>query len=363
MVVMAKKLNKRMSNDLKIGSLVFVISFFFCIAFNVKIAVANGDYGNVYIEPSVTLIDQDIKVSPASYMTYTLDNISPGLKLGIKIDVSGGMNNDIFVYLLDFENYSRYINKQRFLTFIQNPTIVYQNTYEFRLPKSGPYYLVLDNTNSIISSKYVRVYVTNLLNQPLPYHVELQKVHEKLYKALKDVFEFPSFDIYIKHCGQENAFSDPNITICIEKIDGLYKRGNLASVTWILFHELGHSLLRLWDYPLWDNEDAADEFATVFLLLGGGDERRLILRQAVSEWISQPSEQEAKDILKRGDRHSISIQRARNILNWEKNADELKRRWFKIFVPHIKTYVLQQMKTKPEPWMDISLIENELKKR
>lgn len=359
---MAKKLNKRISNSLKIRILVFAISCFFYIAFNIKIALANGGYGNVYIEPSDTLLDQDIKVSPASYMTYTLDNISPGSKLGIKIVVSGGMNNDIIVYLLDSESYSRYINKQNFLTFIQNPKIVYQNTYELRLPKSGPYYLVLDNTNSIISSKYVRVYVINLLNQPLPYHVELQRVHEKFYKALKDIFEFPGFDIYIKHCGQENAFSDPNITICFELIDGLYKRGNLASVTWIFFHELGHSLLRLWDYPLWDNEDAADEFATVFMLMGGA-ENRLVLRQAVSEWLSKPSDQEAKAILKQSDRHSISIQRARNILNWEKNADELKRRWLKIFVPHIKTNVLQQMKMKPEPWLDIGLIENELKKR
>ena len=114
---------------------------------------------------------------------------------------------------------------------------------------------------------------------------------------------------------------------------------------------------------MWDNEDAADEFATVFILMANDNEARLALRQAVNEWISKPSDLEAKGILRRSDRHTISIQRARNILQWEQNADDLKRRWLKIFVPHIKTYHLQQLKNKPEPWMDLYLIENELKKR
>lgn len=324
--------------------------------------LANGG-GNVYIEPSVTLIDQNIKLEPATYMTYTLESLSPGSKVGIKINVTGGMNNDIFVYLLDSENYARFKKKQRFLTYIQNSKVIYQNSFELKLPQSRPYYLVLDNTSSIVSSKGVQVYVMSLLSHPLAQHTELKKSLEQFYGKLNEFFDFPGFDIYVGNCGEENAKSTPDIIICMELMEGLYKRGNTASLAWTILHELGHSLLRLWDYPLWDNEDAADEFATVFLLMGNDNETRISLRQAVNEWISKRSDLEAKAILQRSDRHSISIQRARNILNWEKNSDELKRRWFKIFVPHIKTSILQQLKLKPEPWMDMYLIENELKRR
>ncbi len=334
----------------------------FLILFYLEPAYANGG-GNAYVEPSVTLIDQSIKVSPGTYMTYTLDSLTPGAKVGIKINVTGGMNNDIFAYLLDAENYARFMKKQQFLTYIQNSNVVYQNSFELRLPQLGPYYLVLDNSNSILSSKNVQVYVMSVLNQPLAQHIVLKNGLEEFYQKLNEIFDFPGFNMNVRHCGEENAFSSPDITICFELMEGAYKRGNATSIAWTIFHELGHTLLRLWDYPLWDNEDAADEFATVLVLMGNNSDARLALREAVNEWLSKPSDREAKAILQRSDRHSISIQRARNILQWEQNADDLKHRWFKIFVPHIKTYQLHQLKNKPEPWIDLYLIENELKKR
>jgi hypothetical protein len=336
--------------------------FLFLILFYPEPAHADGG-GHAYVEPSVPLIDQRIKVSPATYTTFTLDRLTPGARVGIKINVTGGTNNDIFAYLLDTENHARFMRKEKFLTYIKDSKVVYQNSFEIRLPQSGPYYLVLDNSNSILSSKNVQVYLMSVLNQPLAQHITLKKGLEEFYGILEEMFDFPGFNMTVRHCGEENAFSSPDITICFELMEGAYKRGNATSIAWTIFHELGHTLLRLWDYPLWDNEDAADEFATVLVLMGNNSDGRLALRQAVSEWLSRPSDREAKVILERGDRHSISIQRARNILQWEQNADELKRRWFKIFVNHIKTHHLQQLKIKPEPWMDLYLIENELKKR
>lgn len=149
-------------------------------------AYANGRGGNVYVEPSVTLIDQSVKVNPGTYMTYTLDSLPPGAKTGIKIKVTGGMNNDIFVYLLDTENYSRFIRRQKFFTYIQNSKVVYQNSFELSLPQSGPYYLVLDNTTSILSSKNVQAYVMSVLNQPLEQHISLKKRLEDFYGKLSE---------------------------------------------------------------------------------------------------------------------------------------------------------------------------------
>ena len=140
--------------------------FLFLILFHLEPAHANGG-GNAYVEPSVTMIDQNLKISPGTSMKYTLDSLTPGAKVGIKISVTGGMGNDISVYLLDTENYGRFMRKQRFLTYIQNSKVVYQNSFELRLPQSDPYYLVLDNTNSVVSSKNVQVYVMSVLSQPL----------------------------------------------------------------------------------------------------------------------------------------------------------------------------------------------------
>jgi hypothetical protein len=112
----------------------------------------------------------------------------------------------------------------------------------------------------------------------------LEPTYEFYYLMLKMLLNFLDFNIYFKYCGQENAFSTPDIIICNEYVAKLVNGNHEGALPWIFFHEVGHSLLRLWDYPLWDNEDAADEFATVLLLLMAGGTGKDIALEAIREW-------------------------------------------------------------------------------
>lgn len=194
----------------------------------------------------------------------------------------------------------------------------------------------------------------------------LKDTYEFYYLMLKMILNFPDFNIYFKYCGQENAFSTPDIIICNEYVAKLVNSNHEEALPWIFFHEVGHSLLRLWDYPLWDNEDAADEIATVLLLLMTGEMGRDIALEAIRVWETYPSFFESISKTFINDRHTISIQRARNISMWIKNSDDLKRRWSKMLVLHMRTELLKGTRNNPEPWMDeklIELIEKELQKR
>jgi hypothetical protein len=194
---------------------------------------------------------------------------------------------------------------------------------------------------------------------------EKLETYEAAYSWLRRLFIFNDFNIYFRYCGQINAFSNPqdgSITICNELVVKLVNEGHGKALPWVFFHEVGHSLLRLWDYPLWDNEDAADEFATVILLMEGDAGKGVIL-DAIKEWQTYPSFFESLAKLFTDDRHSISIQRARNIANWMKDSENLKRRWLKILVPNIQTEALKGILRRPAPWVDTELIEKELQRR
>ncbi len=161
------------------------------------------------------------------------------------------------------------------------------------------------------------------------------------YSNLKRMFVFADFRTTVRHCGVVNAFSNPNITLCVELLEQL-PPSNAPSVTAFVFsHELGHTLMKEWGMPLWDNEDAADEFATALILMA---KQKTMALDAAQWWASQgASEKDAVAKIWMDDRHSLSPQRARNIIRWVNNADEIVPRWERVFVPNMQTPALQSM--------------------
>ena len=95
--------------------------------------------------------------------------------------------------------------------------------------------------------------------------------------------------------------------------------------------------MRLWGLPLSDNEDVADEFATVCTILV---KQRQPALQAVQWWASQTSQQEALSKLWFDDRHTVSPQRARNVIRWLNQPDDLLQRWIRLPTPHLQTEAL-----------------------
>lgn len=147
--------------------------------------------------------------------------------------------------------------------------------------------------------------------------------------ATNAAFLIPDFKVVVAPCGFVNAYSGPNIVICTELLADLDARGLGKALRPILIHELAHSLLYLWGLPGYDNEDLADSFAAS--VCDPEDIEALILwfesRDPVAEAVLQ---------IVNGSRHSLSIQRARNMRKSLEHADDLIDRWDRMLKPYAR---------------------------
>ena len=149
------------------------------------------------------------------------------------------------------------------------------------------------------------------------------------FAALDDSYELPQFTVNVKPCGEINAFSSPNITLCTELFADLTDKGLSDALHPILLHEAAHTLLKLWELPGFDNEDMADEFAASILARVAPHTIK-----AYTRWLEQrDSVMEAVLQLQSDERHTISIQRARNMQRIVDNPDIVARRWSKLLRP------------------------------
>jgi hypothetical protein len=192
------------------------------------------------------------------------------------------------------------------------------------LPSKEGISVILDNEGQLPVTFGIKVF--RLGQRPSNVVVEIKKYVEHAIKSLDTVYKLPRFKVQVKPCGVSNAFSNPDIVICTELLAELIEKDLALALYPILFHELAHSLLYLWDLPGYDNEDVADEFATVFLSrlkldVLGDYLKWLELNDSVTEAVLQ---------LTQGDRHTLSVQRARNMRSALANSDELTRRWGKL---------------------------------
>ena len=95
---------------------------------------------------------------------------------------------------------------------------------------------------------------------------------------IEAVYRVPTITLRVRPCGVVNAFSSPDITLCTELMDTMHREGWHDAIRVVLYHELAHSLLRLWELPGYDNEDLADEFA----VLHAADSPKAI--EQISRW-------------------------------------------------------------------------------
>ena len=232
--------------------------------------------------------------------------------------------------------------------------------YDFEIPQSGVYYVLLDNGKAWLIPRNVTLHLDSVLPKSTPASQQLRTALEGMYSQLKRVFIFPDFQTSVRHCGVVNAFSNPNITLCVELLEELNAKNMGSAITFVYLHELGHTLMREWGLPLWDNEDAADEFATAFLLMG---KQQQFVLQAAQWWSSQgATTQDAVAKIYMDDRHSLSPQRARNIIHWVNETSDLVPRWQRVFVPNMQTPTLQELLRDPA-FADKDLITSELNRR
>jgi len=337
---------------------VFAIGFVFFIS--LASFLTAQDHPNIYFEPFKTYVNQTINIEAGKYAWFTFP-LFQGTTLHAKFLVSGGANNKVNVWLLDSANFQLFQKGNKYSYYQGTSGAVKEvASYTFQIPQLDTYVLIIDNRAARVYPRTVSLYVYGILPQETDEINDATKQFQELYNGLKQLFIFKDFNISFRHCGFENAFSDPNITICIELIENMEAQDCGDALGYVLFHELGHTLLQAWDLPLWDNEDVQDEFAVVVCILADVKESAVA---AAKYWSNSVSTDEALAKLYIDDRHTISPQRARNISHWLDDPDELLRRWQKILIPNLQTEALKALDKESDPWINHELIKSELKKR
>jgi len=275
--------------------------------------------------------------------------------------VQGGLNDRIQVFLLDATNYQLYSAHRPFKQYPGTSGLIRGiGKYDFTIPQDGVYYIVMDNGKAWLIPRNVTFHLDAIFPQSTAASEQLRTALEAMYSNLHQLFTFPDFQTSVKHCGTANAFSNPNITLCVELVEELQAKGMSNAIMFVYLHELGHTLMRQWGLPLWDNEDAADEFATAILLMA---KQQGIALQAAQWWASEGAA--TKDAVAKiwmDDRHSLSPQRARNIIHWINNANDIVPRWRHLFVPNMSTAALESMLRDPA-LSDKVFVESELGRR
>ena len=327
--------------------------------------VAQLAHGEVIVAPQIVQKSnrQSVAVPPQRFLVLELGHMDVGEGIAVQVDVSNAMYKDLSVYVVDATNMSLIRQNQPF-RYVQGevkklaPFVVQTKIAQF-----GPHYLVFDNRFAAVVEKKV-AYQVATLKTLRPQQVEaIRAPLVKMYAGLKQVFNFKDFNIYVRSCGQANAFSTiatGDVTLCTELYEQMLdKPGAFAGVT---LHELGHTLLNLWGSPHYGDEDVADQFATIMLLKSGEDGKR-----ALSEWIQwfagHDSRAQARVMLVHGDTHSLSVQRIRNIQENTRNSSDLMRRWNNVLYPQMTDGALRAIVANPAAFDDAETARRELARR
>jgi hypothetical protein len=297
-------------------------------------------HAEIHVQAVRTLIDDgSAQVDGGSYSYYDL-TLTKGEELVVDMQVRGGFDNSLSIWLLDLANFQRFEAGQQFSYFTggSGGEIHTSTSYRFSVPSDNIYYLIMDN-RAALTSRNVWINASKIVGGETEESKQIHEAYSRLYyETLKKLFFFEDFDIYIQMCGTANAFSSPDIYMCRELYDLLAEQGVPEVIGFVFLHEAAHSLLNVWDYPLYDNEDAADELATALLLLA--DQKSAALT-AAKWWAGQGSKAEALSKIWMDDRHTVSPQRARNIINWVNNEEELTRRWLHLLIPKFTDEALE----------------------
>jgi hypothetical protein len=334
-----------MNRALPIATLVIVIVFFCRCSLAAGVQVDKSFEGLTQL--SATVPPLQIKLVP-------IGPWSVGDQLAIRVFASNKVYNDITACIGSEDEAREYRAGAPCKGSVRSKTpIVIRST----ITASGDKYLILDNSyagfigkNIAISLNYRKILTDDEV-------VKMQAPLEKVQSHLRSTFKNADFNLHVKPCGQSNAFSDrktADITFCSELMHEFSTQGNGGALIATLLHEYGHSLLNRWGEPGSSEEDMADQFATVMLLKGGDDGRRL-LQQWIQSWAQRDSKAEAMNQLQRGDTHSLSIQRARNIQNAMNYPEELTRRWNKMLYRHMTTDALEGVIRNPSRSDDVDL--------
>ena len=230
------------------------------------------------------------------------------------------------VLLLDGKNVE---SKSLEPTPIFDRVVEYEQFLEFPpLPPSG-WFIFSNLSNSVVEASITIYRIGGRSPEAVS---RIRELVEAPLQALDLMYELPKFNVYVKPCGKVNAYSSPDIVICTELIADLVQKNLMDAFYSIFLHEVGHSLLFLWGLPGYNNEDFVDEFAASMLATSSPSSVGAYIK-----WLeSHDLKTDAVVQLIAGDRHTVSLQRAKNMQYVLDNKTKVLDRWGRLLMPYSK---------------------------
>jgi hypothetical protein len=273
--------------------------------------------------------------------------------VGVRVITDG----QLAVFFMNTDNYQRFPRGFRALFQGQVDRQLY---FQVTIPAPGNYYVVLMN-GSKEESRAATVTVTASAEKQRDAQATLEHFQDELDR----LFVFQRFPVRIERCGKPMAFGRrEGISLCEEYariVLGIVKDRIKARdiLQFVLFHQLGHVLMDQWQLPGSDDEEMADEFATVILAILGQRDRVRSMGELFSR---DPSLAKALRGTLLDDHSSFSDKRVQEILRWVEDSN-LARKWQAILISHMETAVLERMQRQPPSWVDLELLKKELATR
>lgn len=298
----------------------------------------------------------NIDVPPEEWKGVRLRNLPKDAVVAVEVQASG----EILVALVDTINYLRYPDAARslFLGRVEK-----RLSFSVSIRAAGDYYLMFDNRSA--GEPRAITATIHAARSGVDQIKAADKILSEFEQQLHQIFVFDPFLMRVEQCAVPKAFVDTSgIVLCTEYVQHLYdalgdRQMAQNALAFSIFHEVGRMLLSKWNYPFSAKQEAADEFATVLMVIIKQNERAVALAEY---FIKNPSAPEAIMKLLRDDRHPLSVQRARKVLHWL-NDSQLVRKWQKVLVPHMQTPLLKKLRQHPTSWTDLPLVDKELAAR
>ena len=321
----------------------------------------------VFVSAEMTTdpVTQYIIVSAGSYQAIPLPS-SKNLNDSYKITVNtfNAIYRDLTAFIIDEENLTSFKQGYRYKGIGYSKA---QTPFVLQGSINSPHqkYLLIDNIYANLINKKISYTVEAKFEASAEQRENIKQLFSKMYAGLKKDLIFPDFNINIQPCGSANASSETlsgNIQFCSEMFDLLVKNNNEKAFLGVFLHEVGHSLLSLWGIPGNNNEDIADEFST-YILMSGGPDGYAYLDATLQFWQNRNSASEAINMIQNGGRHSLSIQRMRNIKENMLTGEAFIKKWNRLIYDHHTDDALIEVIKKPMPGADIELATKILAQR
>jgi hypothetical protein len=320
---------------------------------------------NVYVEPFETLLRSSYVVPAGKFQADRVALVSVG-DFVVQARVDAGLETQFSMWLTDATNLERLKSGQKFSAFpgktghLENPAFVQIPRYEFLNLAPGEYFLIVDNRAGTLFSQKISVLGYSVPQGPTEASRTMESFLRRFYDRMKKNFIFRDFQIEMKRCGRVNAYSSPDMHLCLEMAQDTIGNKTPGVFNFILLHELSHSLLNLWGNPAHRSEDIADEMATALLIIGGRPQDG---REAAQWWRKQDTISAALQRPLFGDPHSPPGRRANSIEKWLDGGNEFARKWHRFLIPHVTTEGLMAVAENPKPWADMEGVRAEISRR